>query len=270
MAITHTIDPTDPDGTTKKVSYLDNAIRQLITDIQERMEDSIIDTGVTGWNTTTTKVLKEGIARVFTDALAGRPAFGRDGRLFIENTAPSNTDSFQYDTGAAWVDVPIGTDNLLANSVTIAKVASQTVHKFETEITSNIDHTHNAATWLSLGPTLRFTTTPNSTSSIMVYRLMGMAWKANGVGSNGQIRIRNTTDNVTVAEMRVARDTTAAATGAIPICMVGTMTIGAVAAKTVEVQIACSDANTFHFDGSLTDIDAATIPIRFACYEIKV
>lgn len=274
MAISHTIDTNDPDGTSKNVSYLDDSVRQEKVDVKERIEDSIIDTGVSSWVSTTSKELKEGLARAFTTTKANQATIATDfspqtlvdGKLWV-GTDGDNTHSFEYYNGAAWTVIPIGTSNLLASSVTTAKIAAQAVTAFSAEQTSTADITQNAAAWVQAG-TFGVTVTPNSTSSILVMRFMCMAWKA--TGGTGQIRIRNTTDGTTLAETLVDSANFGTKAKAISTSLVAFATFGAIAAKTFQVQIACSDANVFHLDGTITDIDAAAIPLRFQAYEIKI
>src|SRR3990167_3167419 len=188
MAISNVIDTADPDGATKKVSYLDNAIRTVKIDVQERMEDSIIDTGVTGWTTTTSKELKEGLARVATDTRANKATFTtifspqvlKDGKIFVATDA-DNTNAFEYYSGAAWTAIPVGTANLLSDAVTTAKIldanvttakiAANAVVALRADLTNVTDDQVAAAyavIGLFSGDDFTISFTPNSANSIIV------------------------------------------------------------------------------------------------------
>jgi hypothetical protein len=279
MAISHTIDTSDPDGATKTVSYLDDSARQFKVDVQERMEDSLIDTSIAGWNNTTTKELIEGLARIFTDTRAAKSGLARlkDGKVWV-GTDADNTNAHEYYNGATWVAVPIGTANLLADAVTAAKIvadavttakildlnvttgklAASAVSVVPAEVTSSTDIGVTGVGFLfptatpftgSAGTSLlRLTITPASTASVFVFIFQGYFGLVQGGAATetGFVRIRNSTAGSTVTQGKTINQgqITNANTGERQwVTLVGFVTGVAVAATNFDVELAGSHAN---------------------------
>ncbi len=285
MAISSTIDVSDPDGATKKVSYLDNAIRQHKVDVRERMEDSIIDTGVTGWLTTTSKELKEGLARVATGTRANEanftttfsPQILRDGKIYISTDA-DNSQAVDYYDGAAWVDLPIGTANLLTNAVTTAKItdanvttdkiAVAAVTALRANLTNTTDDTVSSVTPTMIGTlsgtdfTVSFT--PHSADSVIVCVLQCRP-SLSGGGANrvGFFDILESVGLTVLATFRTQRQGLigeATTEERSHMTMIGIQT-GVTGARTYVARMYCENAaDTLHLEG---DVQVA----RFMVFE---
>jgi hypothetical protein len=273
MAITSTIDVADPDGTTKKVSYLDNSIRQHKVDVRERMEDSIIDTGVTGWLTTTSKELKEGLARIATGLVAARATFTtdfapqtlKDGKVFLSTNA-TNSQSLDYYDGAAWTAVPIGTTNLLSDSVTTAKILdanvttakilANAVSAIKLAATNTTDDTVTGVTPTLIGTTsgddFTITFTPNSATSIIVCILQVRPSMTGGSTRTGWFNIEETTGATVLGTFRTTRQAdidTANAAARIPMTCISFQT-GVTGSRTyVGKMYTANAADTVHLKG---------------------
>lgn len=268
MAITSAIVYTNPVGSSITVSQLDDSDRLIKTEVQERMEESIIDTAVATWANTTAKACKKGFPRIFVDDLAGKAGLTPlyDGKLFYA-TDGTNADSFDVYNGG-WTPVPIGSSNLLANAVTTAKItdlnvttgklAAAAVHGWQTAVSNTTDDANATSTWICIGDgggagtRLTFTITPTSSSSVIMIWGSAHVSKATNGGPVG-LRIRNTTDNVTLDEAEsLAQGTIGDGTPVVQrISLMGTAT-GLVGDKTFELQFNSKNNNaTAHVRGDV-------------------
>lgn len=293
MAIGGTIVLTSPDGATEKVRILDDSIRTLKQDIQERMDDAGQGLIAGSWLDTTTKELKEGIGRLFTDTRANQAGLTRlvDGKVFIATDPLVTGVASQYYNGAAWADVPVASANLMTDSVIAAKIATDAVTTvklqtgasdsanravsiWQTEKTVSADTTTATTSWSTPAgiAALTFALTPVSANSIMGFYLHGHHG-VGGAGGFGGVRIRKTTAGATtVKTLAAAACMTFAGTGSAyvpqPFYLFGWFT-GETAAITVDVQIVESvGATTYHLDGTVA-LDGDTFPIRYGAVEVK-
>lgn len=279
MAITDSIDVSLPDGTVQYVRDLDDAIRTHKRQVEERMEDATQGLIAGDWSDTSTKELKEGIGRLFTDTRANQAALTRlvDGKVFIATDPLVTGVAFQYYTGAAWVDVPIATANIMADAITTAKIANSTgaadgvttaklatnaVTVFQTEFTSSgLVETSNVAYTLATGFTQ--TITPNSTSSYMCLELQAMISISNA--AEGQIRIQNTTAAVTIAEMQTLNFGSIPPGGPYQFITLRGYDTGRAGAQTYEVQY----RHTTGGGANRTSLRGDVITSRYNAWEIK-
>lgn len=206
MAINSVINESAPDGSVITVSQLDNADRTQKVDERERLEDSIIDSAIATWNSTTTKELQEGLARVHTTTRAAKAAITRlhDGKVWI-GTDGDNTNAFEYYNGAAWTAVPIGTANLLTNAVTNPKITAGAVHGLRANLSNTANDTVAGASPTLIGTTAGtdFTVTftvNNSNSTILLAMFARPSLSGGGASDIGHMDFTHDSGGTTVID----------------------------------------------------------------------
>lgn len=289
MAITDSIDVTLPDGATQYVRDLDDAIRTFKRQVEERMEDATQGLIAGDWSDTTTKELKEGIGRLFTDTRANQAALTRlvDGKVFIATDPLVTGVAFQYYNGAAWADVPLATANLMADAITTAKIANSTgaadgvttaklatnaVTALRANLTNVTDDTVASVTLTLIGTTsgddFTVSFTPDSADSIIVCILQCRPSLENGAGGDthvGIFSIEETVGATTLASTRTYRKEKiqeSASDERVPLTLIGVQT-GVSGARTYVAKMATSNAaTTLHLEGDV-------VIARFMVFEFK-
>lgn len=220
MAINFVLDDNVPDGTQITISQLDDHIKFHKRDVKERMDDSILDTGVTSWLTATTpKHMKRGSGRAHVTTAAAKPvdvAHSMDGtraglvrdQFWIRgdgDTPVTGQPSFQYYTGSVWAHIPIGADNILAGSITLAGLGSAVKPVLIAEKTDNGARTTSLTTWQAVENTnLSMTIAPAATTSLVYIYAVFSGGGETPPGERAGFRLRKTSGTAaTVASVTV-------------------------------------------------------------------
>lgn len=274
MAISRAINLSQPDGATITISELDDATVTHKVDVQERMDDSILDTsgGVTWITSTTPKHLKKGLARLHRTTAATKPAAAAHSaersaltsdQIWIRDVTDSpvaSEASFQYYDGAAWQDIKVGANNVMDSSVL---PGIQTT-------TDGTSHIVNSATWTNVdsvaGTLPQMTITPISTSSIFLVWATGQIQA--GVGSQMGVRLYNVEDTTALCGTFMQQHNDGGlATVVVPFHIQAYVTSLA-AARTVRLEF----VRTAGINGNLfggTVIDGFTFATRLGAIQFK-